>query len=502
MHDVGPGADPMVSACGVRPRSSATARSKMRVRTKRLPNRFNVAVSGAAAVSVLFWAYYFYIQKFHLGADEIYFAHVFWLMQHGQEQFLDFYSRHLPFYFNAFALLLPADDSYQFIVVLRVLSTLFLVPYLLLLRPSLWPAMLLFAIFGRMVEIRPDTVGLLLFNIAWWLLLKDRSVVLAACLAIGALFFSARAAVMALPFGLLCLHLAWPRVRPLLTVAGVATVAALLIWKADPSYAAMVVHAVYFDNQGLASGGNFWGRFVEPERLILLSMIAAALVNCAYRFSKTRCRSDAIISFACLSQLALIVIDPDPYAYVYSWAAVPVLLGLPFASIFSAGFSLAIASILIVASITSPLWRSAEPPYGHVLRLKPQASVTDEKLRQMRTPELARSLLEPSPLTDQLRTRWELCRRVRGKVLAYFWYHPICMDDALYDWFGLRWPKGFEKLESNPPTLIVWGNRGARPSALLDKAVTYDGFAISAPSARPPGSTPITRAATLGGVAR
>ena len=60
-------------------------------------------------------------------------------------------------------------------------------------EPTLWPYLLMFAVFGRIAEIRPDTFGLLLFNAAWLLLLKDRkNAILAATIASLALLFSAR----------------------------------------------------------------------------------------------------------------------------------------------------------------------------------------------------------------------------------------------------------------------------------------------------------------------
>ena len=72
-------------------------------------------------------------------------------------------------------------------------------------RPQL-PVLLLFISFGRMAEIRPDTFGLLLFNLAWWQVLRGTgrtNILLAAALSGAALLFSARAAVMIVGMGLL-----------------------------------------------------------------------------------------------------------------------------------------------------------------------------------------------------------------------------------------------------------------------------------------------------------
>ena len=39
--------------------------------------------AGLGAITACAWAYYFVVQKLPITADEGYFAHVFWLLEHG-----------------------------------------------------------------------------------------------------------------------------------------------------------------------------------------------------------------------------------------------------------------------------------------------------------------------------------------------------------------------------------------------------------------------------------
>jgi len=126
------------------------------------------------------WVYYFLVQKLPLISDEAYFTHIFWLLNRGERQYIDFYSHTLPFYFDLIRPLVPFGDGLGFIYWLRGVSLLVLAAYALMVRPVVWPYLLMFILFGRMVEIRSDTIGLLLFNIAWLLLLRNRSNALAA----------------------------------------------------------------------------------------------------------------------------------------------------------------------------------------------------------------------------------------------------------------------------------------------------------------------------------
>ena len=47
-------------------------------------------------------------------------------------------------------------------------------------------------------------------------------------------------------------------------------------------------------------------------------------------------------------------------------------------------------------------------------------------------------------LWNQLALLTEICRWVRGPVLAKFYAHPICLPDSRHDWAGLKWPAMLE----------------------------------------------------------
>ena len=96
----------------------------------------------------------------------------------------------------------------------------------------------------------------------------------------------------------------------------------------------------------------------------------------------------------------------------------------------------------------------------------------------MPTERLVPLLIDRHDLWNQIPVREELCRRIDGRVLSYFWYHPVCLDDALYEWVGLTWPRGFETLRDNPPALIIWGKGGKRPKELLSGYEVHEGFAL------------------------
>jgi hypothetical protein len=105
-------------------------------------------------------------------------------------------------------------------------------------------------------------------------------------------------------------------------------------------------------------------------------------------------------------------------------------------------------------------------------------------------------------LANQLAVRSELCRRLEGPVLAYFESSPVCLPDASYWWFELRWPaiadgepeplramsrEAFEQaIRTRKPDLIIWGGRFAPPAplsawteAILSCCYTiHDGFAL------------------------
>jgi hypothetical protein len=423
----------------------------------------------------LAWLYYFLLQKLPLSSDEAYFSHVFWLLKHGYRQYIDFYSNHLPFYFETTRWFLPTDERpLGFIWSLRAISIVVMIAYAAMLRPALWPYLLMFAVFGRIAEIRPDTFGLLLFNGAWLLLLKDRKkAILAASIASLALLFSARAAVMMVPMGLICLYCA-RRKWPLFAIGGLWLALLGLIYLAAPGYALLVVRSVYLDTLGFERVA-YATRFLQPERLVLIAMMVAALANAGIGLMRKRNDRDLVTVVAIVGQLVLIVVDPSPFEYVYGWSMLPVLLALPgsdFAKTVAAfGFAAAIAAM----SAAYPVIKGHEPesPFLHLTFEAPISST------QWTTAQLATQLFHRHSLWNQIAAREELCRRMGSRtVVAYFWFQPICMKDALYEWIGLSWPRGFHTIKQ-PPALILWGSAGRKPVELLGGYAVYDGFALA-----------------------
>lgn len=444
------------------------------------PPRANTLAPWLIAAGIAFWGLYFLVQKLPLTGDEAYFAHVSWLLRHGARQYVDFYSNHLPLYFQAIGAILPAGEGVAFVWWLRALSLLVVVAYAFMLRPALWPFLLIFLTLGRMVEIRPDTIGLLLFNAAWLVLLKDpRKLLWAAGLAALALLFSARAAVMMVPMAGLCLILARHRPWPLLGL-GAAFVAGIgLIALIDLAWFLLVVRSVYLEPAALLAGVPFTERFLWPERLILVAMIAAALIAALLRIRRGEGRAqDAVIAVATASQLALIALDPGPYEYVYGWAMIPTLIGLPGTPVQRAAAPLALALAIVALAAAYPLLKGRAPRQSSFLYLGIERPLSGAEVRAMPTTTLIPLLYDRHALWNQLRVRDEICRRVRGKVLANFWYQPICLPDALHDWIGITWPKGFDRLHRDPPALLIWGERGRRPVELLHDYEEGPGFAF------------------------
>jgi len=316
--------------------------------------------------------------------------------------------------------------------------------------------MFLFLVFGRMTEIRPDTFRLLLFNAAWFALLMRRLNV-AALLCGLSLLFSARAAVMAIPMSFLLLWLGRKNPFPLLAIGAALAVVGVTAYLANPTWMTLVVKSVYFSSLSVVPKVPMIERFFELERTILVVMIAAALLGALKHPGDDR---STVIAVACASQLFLIVVDPGPFGYVYGWAMIPTLYGLlRFEKIlpFVAG---SMAFGLCALSLTYPIWRGHPVPTGNVADLtldRPQSYSNDT------TPDLVRKLIKPHELWDQLSIRTELCRRIRRPVAVYFWYQPICLNDALPDWIGLTWTS--KAVADAKPALVVWRNGNFRLSA-------------------------------------
>jgi hypothetical protein len=134
------------------------------------------------------------------------------------------------------------------------------------------------------------------------------------------------------------------------------------------------------------------------------------------------------------------------------------------------GFAAAIAAM----SVAYPVIKGRDPnsPFLHLTfeaRISPA---------QWTTAQLATQLFHQHSLWNQIAAREELCRRMgSGTVVAYFWYQPICLKDAMYEWIGLSWPRGFDTIK-RPPALILWGSAGRKPVELLRGYEIYDGFAL------------------------
>lgn len=470
----------------------------------------------AAGFGLAFWVYYAILRQVAgpLNADEIYFSHTLWLLSQGKQQYTDFYSNHLPVYFQLLKPLVGAmsrsstDLSYLWAV--RALSALIIMAYLGLawsLKREVLPhagraalsaagaLLLVFVVLGRMVEIRADTFGLLLMNAAWTVVLcarTKRSMATAALLAGLAILFSARAAGMAGVLGLLLLYLAvrsrdWAGVRALLYVAGFFVGAGLILYAAMPEWVALVIRSCFLEPVKLLKGLTLAQRFLAPERIPLTILIAGGLLAGICLLRRGNTERGLIVAVACAAQLLMVVLDPAPYEYVYGWAAVPAVWGLVSVSpavtwYFPASMAAAILSASIGYSI-----RNGEPPRtSSYFRLTFDAPLSESELARLPTPELVGLLISDKRqknLTNQLRVRSEVCRRIQGTVLTTFDTHPICLDDAIFFWTGVRWPPLLEEDAARPdamsqqafarmfmnarPGVFIWERRWGAPRTLL-----------------------------------
>ena len=478
-----------------------------------------LAVKLLAIITSAFAIHYYVLHELLglLAVDEIYFAHVFWLMRQGQELYADFYANHLPTYFYLLGPLLPGggDTDLSFVWLLRATGLLAVAAYGAMLwslarRDFLYllPFLLLFIVFGRMSEIRPDTVGLLLFNAGWWLLLKEtsrRNILIAAVLAGLALAFSARAAVMAVGMGALMGWLCWHRRdwQTLRILVGMGAGFFLLIgmvFLAAPEVVGRIVRLVYVDPVAIMPTVPLSLRLLPVDRLLMVLLIVAALAAAALRRSEPR---SLVIMFAGATQLLLILVDPSPYQYVYGWAAIPTLAGL---SLLGNGApqrlhsGLAISSgLLAVFAVTLSLGGPTPRP-GSMFRLTYDAPFGSGELTRSSTPALLRLATtseRQQGLWNQLALYSEICRRVPGPVVTKFYANLICQRDALYDWAGLQWPPIFEDdpstasraefehlFATNPPAIVAWGKQHYVPRlnpwgrALLTEYDIYEGYAV------------------------
>ncbi|MEO8176471.1 MAG: hypothetical protein ABI626_07410 [Sphingomicrobium sp.] len=481
-----------------------------------------------AILSAAFWIHYLLLNDVlgPLTVDEIYFAHVFWLIRDGLQPYSDFYSTHLPAYFNILGLLVPPAPAtdLSFVWTLRAVVAAVIAVYVLLLfklsrRDFLFllPVLLLFISLGRMAEIRPDTIGLLLFNLAWWQVLRGTgrtNILLAAALSGAALLFSARAAVMIVGMGLL-LSLLCARKKDAVTFGYLVLMAVafgaivLLDYVSDPDRFLLIVQSVYFDPIRLMPDLSLTQRILSVDRFILVALIMVGLAAAVIERVRGKAGDSAIVvAIACLTQLVLIVVDPSPFQYVYGWSTLPVLAGIallrrnsmPRLHAGLAVFSGALALSLVTLSIANSAAAGHPPRPGSILRLTYDAPFGTGELRQATTPRLLAMMISnerQQGLWNQLPLLSEICRRFRGPVLTKFYANPICLHDARYDWAGITWPPLLEGEDSaatsaefealfaaHPPELVAWGKLHYSPPltpwgrAMLKDYAIYPGFAL------------------------
>ena len=488
----------------------------------------------AAWAGLAFWLYYAILRQVAgpLGPDEIYFSHVLWLVSEGKRQYIDFYSHHLPTYFGLLKPLVKAmsasstDLSYLWGV--RALSGAIIVGYIGLawaLHRTAAPhtertgliagcaLLLLFVVLARMVEVRSDTMGLLLVNAAWAIVLcapAGRTTLVAGFLAGLAILFSARAGGMIGVLGLCLLVRAgcsrdWAGVRALVALAGGFVAAGLVLYLAAPEWVATIIRYCFLDAK-LPALVSFPQRFLSPDRFPLVLLVCVGLLSGIRMARSGHKERGLIIAAACSGQLLMIALDPNPFQYVYGWAAVPAVLGVLFAGRWLAYFPFAVAMAVMGLSIAHTVRDGHVPPTASPYRLTYDPPLHQAELERLTTPELIALMISDKRqknLESQLRVRSEVCRRLPGNVAATWDAHPACLHDTMHDWAGLRWP-AVQQGEASPqgampaqefenmlmqarPKVFIWAHRWEPPRPLLPQARQvlaccydiYDGFAIA-----------------------
>jgi len=503
-------------------------------------SRDSTLIAGAAACALAFWALCVVQRVFvgPLGVDEIYFAHVLWLVGQGQRLYVDFHSQHLPTYFLLMKPLVsavsPGPSDLEFVWAMRGVSAAMLLAYLVIgwflhrMLPvggrlgllAVWSLLLLFVVHARFLELRADSVGLLLMNTAWAAALSRVSrprLLLAAVLAGASVLFSGRAGFMALAAGGCLLYLAY-RARDMrafraliFTALAFAAVLAAIYWS-DPAWTTLVVQSAVLDPVQFIIPLSLWRRIVPLDRAILLFLIVIALLSGLRMVRRGQAERGIVVAGASVGQLLLIFIDPVPYQYVYGWATVPVLFGVVslsrrFAALFSGGMAVLYLPGVFPLVAATPF----SPPQGSLFQPVIGPVLSREVVQRIATPELVRMMLNgewQQNLASQLRVREEVCRRVGGKVLVSWAFHPICLPDANYHWTGLRWPipvqgvvtgsgRSMDEFEflgiitTTKPSLFVWlpgPGRSPRLPRTLEQTLTtcydrFEGFAL--PNSRP-----------------
>lgn len=485
-------------------------------------------VKAVAFLAAAFWTHYLLVHDILglLTVDEIYFTHVLWLMREGLQPYADFYSAHLPAYFEILGAFIPAAPSLDlsFVWGLRALSAVIVAIYLILLLKLcrrdflfLLPVLLVFITFGRVVEIRPDTFGLLLFNLGWWQLLRGterKNILLAAAFSSLALFFSARASVMILGMGVVCALLCVQRKDArtfaylVLMAVGLAAIVAFA-YALDPDRFALIVKSVYLDPASLMPDLTIKQRVLATDRLILVALIVVAIAGAGLEIVRDKTSNiGLVVAVACVTQLVLIAVDPSPFQYVYGWSMLPTLAGIALLGRYStrglyAGLALAasgLALVFVSMSVTRAAANGRPARPGSMLRITYDQPFAGGELQRASTPQLLAMMVRTDRqqgLWNQLALFTEICRRIRGPALTKFYANPICLRDARHDWAGLQWPpmldgdraagssEEFEALFADrPPQLVAWGKKHYTPELtpwgrrLLKDYDVYDGFAL------------------------
>lgn len=458
--------------------------------------RWPSIVAGISAIVLLSYFVLRYILG-PLNVNEIYFAHTLWLTIHGRRPYLDFFSMHFPTYFAVYHFL-PSTIGLNFLWIVRLSNLLVLIGYAALvrlvrprLRLYLLPLLLTFVAVSRMIEVRTDTLGLLFFNAGWAALLlgySRRNVLMGTVLAIAGASFSARGLGIGVGYAaalvaLTVRHRDWKTASLLAALGACVGAAMLTVYLCAPLWSLTFAHAALLDTPALLAPLTPLERIASFDRLPQLALTAVALAITLIAHRRGICRDQsAVIAIATASQLLLIFLDPSPFAYVYAWAAIPALVGCSMigeVSSFNAAKILTACSAVFAFGIAGmaaayPLMRGHPAPVGSSYRVLPDRPVNPEWLRHLSTRALLRLMIARTgqqSLENQIEIRSEVCRRFRGSVLSAWQTHPICMNDASYYWYSLKWPDisegappvaGWfaEIFRQRPPDLLIFATPG------------------------------------------
>lgn len=511
----------------------------------------NSGVLLGLAAAILWIAYAITQKAFWMRGDEISFAHEFWLQKAGLVQYDDYSSHFFPTYFKVFgpiaSALTPTDNALGFVYGLKIANLAFFAAYIAILWDiarslerhfqiaparllfiALLPALMLFIVFGRMVEIRPDTVSLLLVNIFWWGLFRHELarkqgsgsafwLIVSGLAILTAGLFAARALVILALVTPIFFYVMFSTrdgriIKPVLMVAA----AILLVMASIYLFVARELVHTAIENGIFKPGGlaprSLAVKLAHPLRGgLLVALMGLAVLICLLRILRPRYgrRLFTLILAAIAAQLGLLLIDPAPYGYAYGYALMPTLFCLPFLGdawtrpdTETAGWKplagYAAMALLLLGSIAAfGILRTTTAPQKAipgVLRLLPDRTITQETLSEAGVPELAAMLAEQrydQNLFNQIQVREALCARVEGPVLSIFAGHPICKRDALYDWMQVYWPVTVYETTPNMMHLensisedaFTGALSDIRPGLIFWSFVKADGNEVNPPSA-------------------